>query len=135
MTTTVDTLSIEDRLAIQDLVARYNFYVDTKQIDSLMGLFVTEDPTFDETRLGIPCASGFENLRQYYIKDVFEAMEGLAHLTGGYLIEEVTDKGARGVCTISSTVMSGAAERSMSPGTTRTSTSAPAKDGSSDPER
>lgn len=100
MTTTVGTLSIEDRLAIQDLVASYSFYMDTKQIEPLMRLFVTDDPVFDETRLGIPCASGFENIRQYFLKDVFDVMEGLAHLTGGFLIQEVTEKGARGVCTV-----------------------------------
>ena len=100
MTTTVETLSIEDRLAIQELVARYNFYCDTAQLEPLLGLFVTDDPVFDESRLGSPRVSGFENLRQFFRENVFAVMEGNAHITGGYLIEEVTEKGARGVCTI-----------------------------------
>lgn len=100
MTTTVGTLSIEDRLSIQELIARYNFYVDTRQLEPLLSLFVADDPVFDETRLGSPRVSGLENLREFFSKDVFDVIEGQAHLTGGYLIEEVTEKGARGVCTI-----------------------------------
>jgi hypothetical protein len=75
MTTAVGTLSIDGRLSIQELMARYNFYVDTRQLEPLLSLFVTDDPVFDETRLGSPRVSGLENLRQFYLKDVFDVME------------------------------------------------------------
>jgi hypothetical protein len=65
-----------------------------------MSLWVTDDPFFDETKLGSPRASGFDSLRQFFIEEVFDKMEALAHLTGNYLIDEVTEKGARGTCTI-----------------------------------
>lgn len=101
MTTTAQgALSTEDRLAIQDLVARYNLYVDTFQIEPLMSLWVTDDPFFDETNLGSGSASGLDSLRRFFMEGVFERMEGLAHLTGNYLIEEITENGARGRCTV-----------------------------------
>jgi hypothetical protein len=92
------TLSIEDRFAIQDLVSRYSVYVDTFQIEPLMSLWVTDDPFFDETKLGAPRASGLDSIRRFFVEDVFDKMEAMAHLTENPLIDEVTEKGARGTC-------------------------------------
>lgn len=96
----VRTLSTEDRLAIQDLVAQYNRYIDAFQIERLMSLWVAEDPVFDESKLGSPSVTGFEPLRKFFLQEVFDKMERLAHLTGNYLIDEVTGDLARGVCTV-----------------------------------
>lgn len=94
-----ESLSVQDRLELQELVARYNFYIDTFQIEPLMDLWVADDPFFDETKLDTGCHAGLDAIRRFFV-DVFDKMDGLSHITGNFIIEAVTDDGAIGVCTV-----------------------------------
>jgi hypothetical protein len=75
---------VEDRLAIQDLVARYSFYCDTKRYQDCAPLFA-EAGQFDETVIGIPLSDG-----RPAIDATFRGMDGLidflAHLTSNHRI-------------------------------------------------
>lgn len=60
-------IPVEDRLAIQELVARYAFLCDTGQYAGIAELFA-EDGVFDESILGFPVKQGGEMLRQAFVE-------------------------------------------------------------------
>lgn len=85
---------IDDRLAIQDLVARYSYYCDTQQYQECAGLFA-EDGQFDETVLGLPFGDG-----RAALDTTFRGMEGLIdyliHLTSNHRISDFDGDRATG---------------------------------------
>jgi hypothetical protein len=99
MTTPDPTLAtIADKLAIQELLARYNWYVDQFIIDPLMALFVDDDPVFDETPAGLARSEGQDGIRTYFAEGLFKQLKFMVHLTTNSFLEELSDDTARGKC-------------------------------------
>jgi hypothetical protein len=76
---------IEHRIEITELIARYCFTLDLRDIDALMGCF-TEDAEF--RRSDGTFESGRDKLRQYYI-DNLKIMGPTLHSPQGNLIIEI----------------------------------------------
>lgn len=93
-------MSIEDRLDIIDLRSRYAFLVDRFDLDGVMDLWVDDDPVFDEEPLGLKRSVGKDQLRSYFQNDVFGMVDGMLHITGNHVIEEITETTARGFCSV-----------------------------------
>lgn len=99
MTSPDPTLTtIADKLAIQELCARYNWYVDQFIIDPLMDLFVDDAPVFDETPAGLGRNEGQEAIRAYYGEGLFKQLKSMVHLTTNFFLTELSDDGAEGKC-------------------------------------
>ncbi|HTK63053.1 MAG TPA: nuclear transport factor 2 family protein [Pseudonocardia sp.] len=99
MTSPDPTLTtIADKLAIQELCARYNWYVDQFIIDPLMELFVDDDPVFDETPAGLGRNEGQDAIRAYYGEGLFKQLKSMVHLTTNFFLTELSDDGAEGKC-------------------------------------
>lgn len=77
---------IEQRIAISELIARYCFTLDLRDLDGLMACF-TDDAKF--RRSDGSFESGKEKLRQYYI-DNLKIMGPTLHSPQGNLIVEFT---------------------------------------------
>ena len=56
---------VTDRLAIQDLTARYSFYTDTLQMEPWLALWF-EDGIFDETATNTGYHEGLPALRAFF---------------------------------------------------------------------
>lgn len=87
-------IAIEDRFAIQDLVQRYAFCIDSYRIDEVMTLFV-DDLVFDETRIGGAVARSKPELRKAYDNAV--ELLYMAHVSSPALIESCDGARARGI--------------------------------------
>lgn len=99
-TAALDLDAITQRLAIQELCARYAFYCDTFQIEPLMALWVEDDPVFDERDVGTGYHAGQADIRRFFIAGVFAQMDGLLHLTSNHWLQELTENRAAGVCSV-----------------------------------
>ena len=88
--------TIADKLAIQELCARYAWYVDRFMIDPLMELFVDEDPVFDETPAGLARSEGQEGIRGYYGEGLFKQLKYMVHITTNQFLEELDGDCAKG---------------------------------------
>ena len=87
-------IPVEDRLDIQELVARYAFLCDTAQYAKVETLF-TDDGAFDESIIGMPVARGKAAIRQLFV----EAGGGaryMIHLNGNHLIDTWSGDAASG---------------------------------------
>jgi SnoaL-like domain len=91
---------IGDRLAIQELTARYAFYVDTFQIEPLMELWVHDGPVFDETQIGTGLHTGAAAIRAFFVDGVFAQLDGVVHFTMNHILHELDDTKASGVCSV-----------------------------------
>jgi hypothetical protein len=99
MTSPVPTLTtVADKLAIQELCARYNWYVDQFIIDPLMELFVDDGPVFDETPAGLGRNEGQEAIRAYYGEGLFKQLKSMVHLTTNFFLTELSADAAKGRC-------------------------------------
>jgi ketosteroid isomerase-like protein len=76
---TLNADDLADRLAIQDLIARYSRAVDTRDWDGLGGLFA-EGATIDYTALG-GIRGGVEEIKRY-LAGAFEMFASTQHLLG-----------------------------------------------------
>ncbi len=85
---------VEDRLDIQELVARYAFFCDTAQYDKIEGLF-TEDGSFDESIIGMPAANGRAALRQLFMGEGGKA-KFMIHLNCNHLLHSFSGNAASG---------------------------------------
>lgn len=92
--------ALTDRQEILDLVARWAYHVDTFQADPLMELWVTDDPVFDESGIGLGNNTGLANIKRYFEQDLFARMDTMAHIFSSHLLEELTDTTARAVSTV-----------------------------------
>jgi len=88
--------TIADKLAIQELCARYAWYVDRFIIDPLMELFVDDDPVFDETPAGLGRSEGQDVIRAYYAEGLFKQLKHMVHITTNQFLEELSGDTARG---------------------------------------
>lgn len=85
---------VEDRLEIQELVARYAFFCDTKQYAGVDALFA-EDGIFDESILGMPVVQGRAAIRELFVQTGM-TVDFLIHLNCNHQISEFTGTTARG---------------------------------------
>lgn len=92
--------AVDNRQAILDLVAKWALCVDTFQIEPLMTLWVEDAPTFDESAIGLASSTGRDEIRRYFVEDLFARMDSMAHIVSGHLLEEFTDSTARAVSTV-----------------------------------
>jgi hypothetical protein len=86
---------IEDRLAIQELTARYAYYVDTFQNDKIMELWA-EDAIFDESRVGTGRHEGSRAIAVFF-DEVKKTVTHQAHITANHLIDELEGTKGKGI--------------------------------------
>jgi uncharacterized protein (TIGR02246 family) len=84
-------LSVEDRLAIEELYARYCHAFDFGDGEAWAGLYTPDGSFVNE---GVADFTGTENLAAFVV-DRFEQVPGMRHITANIIIEEDGD-GARG---------------------------------------
>lgn len=99
MNMSITGLTDTDRLDITQLVSSYAFYLDTRQIDPLMQLFV-EDAVFDETRIGLALSEGAATIREMFIQSVFAVLDNMAHLVSSPVLLSRNGDEVRGACTV-----------------------------------
>ncbi|HEY2107565.1 MAG TPA: nuclear transport factor 2 family protein, partial [Candidatus Binataceae bacterium] len=56
-------LTVEDRLELHEIAARYGDLIDERDWEGLAAVFTT-DAVFDATDLGMPLLNGLEKIRQ-----------------------------------------------------------------------
>ena len=86
---------VAERLAIQDLTARYSFYTDTLQMEPWLSLW-TEDGVFDETSTGTGYHEGQGALRVLF-RQIEDIMADQVHFGGSHIIEVHSDSEATGI--------------------------------------
>jgi SnoaL-like domain len=74
----MNRIPIEDRLEIQDLVARYAVACDMKKYADVEHVFA-EDSTFDESILGMPVTRGNKAIAKFFCA-TGESVDWLIHL-------------------------------------------------------
>jgi 3-phenylpropionate/cinnamic acid dioxygenase small subunit len=80
-------LSIEDRLAIHDIVSLYGHLIDERQWDRLDEMF-TDDVIYDLDDFGLGVSNGMEAVRAMWAD---ESLHPLAHHATNVLIHEAAD--------------------------------------------
>lgn len=82
---TIEACSVEDRLAIQDVLVAYAHAVDSlHDIDGICDVFV-EDAVFDLSGIGFPSLNGHAEIRGFFA-DTFAAMSAHAHYLTNFAI-------------------------------------------------
>lgn len=87
-------IPVEDRLDIQELVARYAFFCDTKGYRHIDALFA-EDGIFDESILGMPVVQGRAAIRELF-SQTGSTVDFLIHLNCNHQLSEFDGSTARG---------------------------------------
>jgi SnoaL-like domain len=87
---------VDVRLDIQELTNLYALYVDTRQSAKVVDLFV-EDGVMDEVQIGLPRASGRDQLRAYFFESPKEVTH-MIHYICNHVISDYQDDEAKGVC-------------------------------------
>lgn len=87
--------SPENYIAIQQLVAKYAYFMDTMQANKMANLFI-EDGVFDETGLGVGIFKGRTDLDNFF-HVVAEFMEYCYHFGGSHVINFSSENEATGV--------------------------------------
>jgi ketosteroid isomerase-like protein len=90
----MNRIPVEDRLDIQEVVARYAFLCDTKQYDKIGQVFA-DDAVFDESILGMPVTRGKAAILELFIAAGASA-QFMIHLNGNHLINDYTGSTASG---------------------------------------
>jgi hypothetical protein len=80
----MSAIPVEDRLDLQELVARYAFRCDTKLYSEIQHLF-TDDGIFDETVIGLPLCTGRPAIHELF-NNVGPAVDYLIHLNCNHQI-------------------------------------------------
>jgi ketosteroid isomerase-like protein len=88
-------LPIEDRVEIQDLVARYTFHTDVKDYAAVPPLFA-EDGVWDESVLGAPAAEGRAAIEQTFAGFETAGIDSIIHINGCHLISAYDGDSASG---------------------------------------
>ena len=81
----MSTIPMEDRLEIQDLVARYTFHTDTKDYAAVPPLFA-DDAVWDESVLGAPPSEGREAIEETFANFESAGIDSVIHINGCHLI-------------------------------------------------
>ena len=87
-------MSVEDRLAIQELNHRYAYFVDAFEIESWVGVFAT-NAFFDEREFGNGLFVGHDAIRDYG-RTIVEKTQHLVHLMSNQILWHLDDDSARG---------------------------------------
>lgn len=78
-------ISIEDRLAINDLMVAYCTAVDSlNDVDAVCDVF-TQDAVFDLSGIGLPKAEGHDGIRRFF-RGVFADMSHHAHYLTNFVV-------------------------------------------------
>lgn len=77
-------MTLEDRLAIQELNYRYAAHIDFKQVDAWVDLF-TEDGVLDESEFGFGVHDGRAGVRAYAESLVADVVHAMHHVTNQFL--------------------------------------------------
>lgn len=78
--------SLEDRIALQDLMTDYCYAVDKlTDVDELLGLF-TDDAVLDFSDIGLPAMPGKASFRKFY-EAVFADMSHHTHYISNFRME------------------------------------------------
>lgn len=88
-------MPIEDRIEIQDLVARYSFHTDVKDYAAVPPLFA-EDGVWDESVLGAEPAVGRAAVEQAFAAFETAGIDSIIHVNGCHLISAYDGDTARG---------------------------------------
>jgi len=96
MTSTTTRLSVEDRLDIIELTARYSYHIDRYELEPLLELW-TEDAVFDERPLGLYYAVGIDKIREFFEHD-YKVSSAHVHYMTNHILEAVSETEARGTC-------------------------------------
>jgi hypothetical protein len=91
----MSTVPIEDRLEIEDLVARYSFHTDTKDYAAVPPLFA-EDGVWDETVLGAELAEGRPAIADAFAGFDAAGVQSVVHINGCHLISSYDGDRASG---------------------------------------
>jgi SnoaL-like domain len=89
----VNRIPVEDRLDIQDLVARYAVACDTAKYADVEQVFA-EDGIFDESILGMPVTHGSKAIAEFFCL-TGESVDWLIHLTSNHHISAYDGTSAR----------------------------------------
>jgi SnoaL-like domain len=89
---------LSTRVAIGDLTNRYALYVDTKQLELLLGLFCP-DATFDESVLGAGPFRGVNEIRSYF-QNALPLVSALMHITSNLVLDILDDSTVIGTSTL-----------------------------------
>ena len=90
----MNKVPVEDRLDIQEVVARYAFLCDTKQYERIGEVFA-DDAVFDESIIGMPVTRGKAAILALFVAQG-GAAEFMIHLNGNHLISEYSESAASG---------------------------------------
>ena len=91
----MNKIPLEDRLEIQELVARYAFFSDTAQYEKIEQVFA-EDGVFNESVLGMPVTSGRAAIRDLFMQSG-DTITWLIHLNCNHQISEFHGDSASGM--------------------------------------
>ena len=80
----MSTIGVDDRLEIQELVARYAFRCDTGRYGEIAELFAA-DGSWDESVIGLPQCTGHDAINQVFAA-TGEALAYLIHLCSNHQI-------------------------------------------------
>ena len=86
---------VSERLAIQDLTARYSFYTDTFQMEPWLALW-SEDGIFDETATNTGYHEGLPALRAFF-QVIMDVMDCQVHFGGTHIIDIPSPSLATGI--------------------------------------
>jgi hypothetical protein len=95
----VNLRELVDRAKIEELIHLYALYLDTFQLEALVGLFTT-DATFDETVVlgGMP-VTGADDILRFYQSGVAR-MASMVHVTCNFVLQSLTNTTASAVSTM-----------------------------------
>lgn len=79
--------TVDDRAAIEELVARYAVRCDTKRYDEVGELFA-EDAVWDETIVGLPLCEGRPAIHEFFSSMAQADLEWMIHVCGSHQFNE-----------------------------------------------
>jgi hypothetical protein len=88
-------IPVEDRLALQELNARYAINCDTKRYTAMSGLWELNG-VWDETAIGLPLCEGRAAIDEFFCGPAPAALEFIHHTTSNHLINEFDGERASG---------------------------------------
>jgi len=83
------TITVEDRLAIYELLSLYGHLIDQRRWDDLLAEVFTEDVVFDASSFGDPVTTSARELIERWSSDL--SMHPLAHHVTNIVITEDSD--------------------------------------------
>lgn len=92
----MSTVPLEDRIELLDLMHRYCWHSDRREVDQVVALF-TADAVFDETEIGLPRAEGRHAVKAM-IESGLATVEHLIHYVTNHMVNDFTADTASGIC-------------------------------------